>query len=78
MITKSYEKSASENENFHKKWRHFKNLGRRMLKIYQPNITVRCTIKPMGKEGPSKEDEENLTDCMVLRQMFLTGIEYSS
>lgn len=69
----SYEKSASENENFHKNWGHFKKLGRRMLKIYCPNIKIRYTIKPMGKESPSKEDEGNLIDCMVLSQMFLTG-----
>lgn len=31
----------------------------------------------MGKEGLSKEDEGNLTDCMVLSQMFLAGTKYS-
>lgn len=32
----------------------------------------------MEKEGPSKEDEGNLTDQMVLSQMFLTGTYYSA
>lgn len=31
----------------------------------------------MGKEGPSKEDEGNLTDCMVLSQMVFMGRQYS-
>lgn len=31
----------------------------------------------MGKESPSKENEGNLTDCMVLSQVFLTETQYS-
>lgn len=67
-------------KNFHKKWVCFKNfqkLGRRRLKIYWPNIVIRCTIKPKGKEGTSKENEGNLTDCLVLSQVFLTETQYS-